>query len=52
MDYVIGFALGYLFNKFLLLLSNLSNYNYDNSYTYKENNEKWDWIDLTEDDLP
>ena len=49
MDYVIGFALGYLFNKFCILLNDLSNYDFNNRYTYRE---EWDWIDLREDDLP
>ena len=30
MDYFIGFALGYFFNKFLILLNDLSNYDYEN----------------------
>ena len=37
MDYVIGFALGYLFNKFCILLNNLSRYDFDNKYATKKN---------------
>lgn len=49
MDYVIGFALGYFCNKLFNFLSKLSQYDYDNRLTYKED---WDFISLREDDLP
>ena len=49
MDYFVGFLFGYCFNKALLFLRNLSEYDWDNRLAYEDN---WEVIPLNEDDLP
>ena len=49
MDFILGFLIGYFFKEIVSYLKKLSQYDWDNRSTYKED---WDWISLNEDDLP
>ena len=49
MDFIVGFFVGYLCKQIVMYLKKLSEYDWDNRTTYKED---WDWISLNEDDLP
>ena len=49
MDFILGFLIGYFFKEIVSYLKRLSQYDWDNRSTYKED---WDWISLNEDDLP
>jgi len=47
MDYLIGFLLGYFLKETLGFIKRISEYDWDNRASYKED---WDWI--THEDLP
>jgi hypothetical protein len=47
MDYLIGFLLGYFLKEALRFIKRISEYDWDNRASYKED---WDWI--THEDLP
>jgi len=49
MDFILGFLIGYFLKEIVSYLKRLSQYDWDNRSTYKED---WDWISLNEDDLP
>jgi len=50
MDFILGFLLGYFLKEIVSYLKRLSQYDWDNRTTYKED---WDWLSpIQEDDLP